>query len=484
MPRGTESPMIKYRRICRNCPAYPADTPYVPAIPVAGFSYTENFLEVTFTDTSTNTPTSWLWDFGDGNTSTLQNPVHTYAADGSYTVNLTATNADGSDGYSELIGVAGAVPNATNDTVPTINAQPFVNTQLNVTAGTWTNETSVTAQAQRSDTGVGGWADIGSSWVAGVGTPYTPTYSDDGKYFRIKETALPGSVEAFSAASLVTDISPMTFQVTTTGASQILTIQELRTVIGQAVNVDWGDGLDNNYTSTGSSGNNRTHTYASAGTYTITIDLPKRITHFDIRDTKISDVLGSELAKFRDLTNLRILTVPDGVVDWTVSTTHPMPPLIQYLQIELQTNIIWTVSTTNPMPPINDVLNLRGATGITWTIDSTTPMPPLVESFTIRDMPTVDYVSSAEFVFDLSTVRVESAWDTTMLDAFLRDLYIAFPSRTVSAGTVDLLGGSNGVPSGVLAAMCPPTTGKARAYELVNDSCGVSSNHWTSITTS
>jgi PKD repeat protein len=295
---------------------------------------------------------------------------------------------------------------------------------------------------------------------------------------------LPGSVEAFSAASLVTDISPMTFQVTTTGASQILTIQELRTVIGQAVNVDWGDGLDNNYTSTGSSGNNRTHTYASAGTYTITIDLPKRITHFDIRDTKISDVQGSELAKFRDLTNLRILTVPDGVVDWTVSTTHPMPPLIQYLQIELQTNIIWTVSTTNPMPPINDVLNLRGATGITWTIDSTTPMPPLVESFTIRDMPTVDYVSSAEFVFDLSTVRVESAWDTTMLDAFLRDLYIAFPSRTVSAGTVDLLGGSNGVPSGVLAAMCPPTTGKARAYELVNDSCGVSSNHWTSITTS
>ena len=56
-------------------------------------------LMVTFTDQSTNTPTSWLWDFGDGDATnaTHQNPIHTYAAAGTYTVNLTATNADGSD---------------------------------------------------------------------------------------------------------------------------------------------------------------------------------------------------------------------------------------------------------------------------------------------------------------------------------------------------------------------------------------------------
>jgi PKD repeat protein len=50
-------------------------------------------LTVQFTDLSTNAPTSWLWDFGDGSTSTLQNPAHTYTiARGSYNVNLTATN--------------------------------------------------------------------------------------------------------------------------------------------------------------------------------------------------------------------------------------------------------------------------------------------------------------------------------------------------------------------------------------------------------
>jgi hypothetical protein len=51
----------------------------------------------TFSDQSTNSPTSWSWDFGDTETSTAQNPSHTYASAGVYTVTLTATNSCGSD---------------------------------------------------------------------------------------------------------------------------------------------------------------------------------------------------------------------------------------------------------------------------------------------------------------------------------------------------------------------------------------------------
>ena len=41
-----------------------------------------------------NQPYNWSWDFGDGNTSTLQNPTHTYATTGNYTVNLTVNDSE------------------------------------------------------------------------------------------------------------------------------------------------------------------------------------------------------------------------------------------------------------------------------------------------------------------------------------------------------------------------------------------------------
>ncbi|MBN2778228.1 MAG: PKD domain-containing protein, partial [Bacteroidales bacterium] len=43
---------------------------------------------------------TWLWNFGDGNTSTEQNPLHAYTADGTYTVSLYVENAYGNDTYS------------------------------------------------------------------------------------------------------------------------------------------------------------------------------------------------------------------------------------------------------------------------------------------------------------------------------------------------------------------------------------------------
>jgi PKD repeat protein len=76
-----------------------SETP--PPAPVADFSATPTSgsppLTVNFSDLSTNGPTTWSWDFGDGGTSTAQNPTHVYAAAGTYTVALTATNASGSD---------------------------------------------------------------------------------------------------------------------------------------------------------------------------------------------------------------------------------------------------------------------------------------------------------------------------------------------------------------------------------------------------
>ena len=50
-----------------------------------------------FDDLSTGNPTSWLWDFGDGNSSTQQNPSHTYGSTATFTVCLTVTGPCGTD---------------------------------------------------------------------------------------------------------------------------------------------------------------------------------------------------------------------------------------------------------------------------------------------------------------------------------------------------------------------------------------------------
>lgn len=122
--------------------------------PVASFSGTPTSgtapLDVTFSDSSSNAPTSWSWDFGDGGSSTTQNPMHTYTSAGTYDVSLTVSNAYGSDtltrpGYVTVTASGGFTgegfilskdPNfSTNDTVFTTTDTVYMlvwTDQLNV----------------------------------------------------------------------------------------------------------------------------------------------------------------------------------------------------------------------------------------------------------------------------------------------------------------------------------------------------------------
>lgn len=65
--------------------------------PEADFTVVLNGFEASFTDTSLNSPGSWFWDFGDGDTSSMQHPQHTFPENGSYAVCLTVANAIGAD---------------------------------------------------------------------------------------------------------------------------------------------------------------------------------------------------------------------------------------------------------------------------------------------------------------------------------------------------------------------------------------------------
>jgi PKD repeat protein len=90
-------------QVASSTPALPPPTAsFAPltANPVAG-------QPVGFSDQSSNA-TSWSWNFGDGGASSLQNPAHTYALAGTYTVTLTVSNATSSSTTARTISVAAA----------------------------------------------------------------------------------------------------------------------------------------------------------------------------------------------------------------------------------------------------------------------------------------------------------------------------------------------------------------------------------------
>ena len=81
--------------------------------PTAGFSFSPAHPrpgdEVHFSDESMGEPTSWLWDFGDGQTSDQENPSHSFTSPGSKTVTLTASNSAGTDTTTEEVLIASSL---------------------------------------------------------------------------------------------------------------------------------------------------------------------------------------------------------------------------------------------------------------------------------------------------------------------------------------------------------------------------------------
>ncbi len=117
-----------------------------PEPPVADFSGTPTVgnapLEVTFTDLSSGTVDSWLWDFGNGDTSSLQSPVYTYNLAGTYTVSLTVSNSGGSSQTikTDYITVLVNAPVADFSGTPTVGEAPLLVSFTDLSTGsidTW-----------------------------------------------------------------------------------------------------------------------------------------------------------------------------------------------------------------------------------------------------------------------------------------------------------------------------------------------------------
>jgi len=232
------------------------------AVPVAAFSATPVTgtapLVVQFSDASTNGPLYWGWSFGDGNSSTVQNPSYTYPAAGTYSVTLTATNAAGSNvcTKSSLITVTG-IP--TDIPVPAFTATPVSGTA------------PLTVQFDDESAG----SPTTWNWSFGDGNTSTLeapsyTYVDDGTYsVTLTETNAMGSnvttMTGFIAVG--TDTVPEAdFSASPTGGTAPLVVTFTDTSSGSptAWTWDFGDG-------TTGTAENPSHTYSSAGTYSVSL---------------------------------------------------------------------------------------------------------------------------------------------------------------------------------------------------------------------
>jgi len=210
-------------------------------------------LAVTFTDSSTNTPTAWSWTFGDTNTSTAQNPSHSYTAVGNYTVALTATNAYGNNTNTKTNYITvGNKPVANFSGTPTLGAAPLAVTftdssTYTPTAWAWTFGDSNTSTAQNpSHT----YASAGSYTVALTAT------NAYGNNTNTKTNYITATVPAPVA----------NFTGTPTSGTVPLAVTFTDTSTNTPTSWSWTFG-----DSTTATTQNPSHTYSTAGTYTVAL---------------------------------------------------------------------------------------------------------------------------------------------------------------------------------------------------------------------
>ena len=223
----------------------------VGGLPTVSFNISVNGFMVDFNNNSTTPPNSggltYSWDFGDGNSSTEENPQHTYMADGTYDVALTATNDCGSKTINGQVTVVSA-PTAGFSANETKGCAPF--------EVQFTNESSANATMFM-------WAFPGGTPATSTEENPVVTYNTAGTYnVTLTVTNSAGSDAVTEIGFITVDAAPATaFGVSVTGLDAVFTNQSTN-----YTSVEWNFGDGNTSDET-----DPTHTYSADGAYTVVL---------------------------------------------------------------------------------------------------------------------------------------------------------------------------------------------------------------------
>ena len=223
-------------------------------VPNAGFTSSISGLNADFADTSTDsdgTIVSRFWSFGDGGSSTSQNPSHTYSSSGLYTVNLTVTDNNGaSDTFSQSV------------TVIQSNQAPIADFSFNISG---LNVNFTDTSSGNGDNFVNWFWDFGDGDVSTSANP-NHTYSVPGAYsvsLTVTDSNGASDTSIKNVAASEPPVADFTFSVSnlTANFTDISTDSD-----GTVADRDWNFGDGNTSTAT-----NPSHTYDAEGTYSVSL---------------------------------------------------------------------------------------------------------------------------------------------------------------------------------------------------------------------
>ncbi len=214
--------------------------------PTAQFDFTAHGYIINFDNTSTNA-TEYFWDFGDGQTSDAENPNHTFAQSGDYTVTLIAINNCDSVAFTQNINI-NAIPTASFSADTTLGCQPLSVTFENTSAA---NASSFI------------WILPGATPNFSTQKNPTVTYNTGGSYAVTLIASNASGVDTLQQDSFIV------VRQAPTAAFDVMTNEFTVNFNNTSQNGDsyfWNFGDD-----TTNSEKNPIHTYSKPGTYTITL---------------------------------------------------------------------------------------------------------------------------------------------------------------------------------------------------------------------
>jgi PKD repeat protein len=210
-------------------------------------------LYVQFSDTSTDSPTSWYWEFGDGGTSTDEDPIHDYTYTGLFSVNHSSTNTYGTDWENKTDYIS-------------VEDVPVVDFTSNVTTGGgWVQFTDTS-----EDSPIFWYWDFGDGSTSTIRNPSHLYSAPCGDYTVKHKAGIPGSWEDWENKTDYIHITSLVaeFSANVTSGNPPLTVSFTNTSTSYADSWIWEFGDGNTSTD-----ENPVHTYYSNGIFSVNLSI-------------------------------------------------------------------------------------------------------------------------------------------------------------------------------------------------------------------